>query len=139
MPAMVNPVFGIASLMKATPSKGMPPGAAPLLTERMVDGAERGARPHHTTGACQRAKTSKKRVSRLSGTINPPATATMSGAGLASIVDGTYWNPIQSGLDGETDGQVADGLAQLPAERIIPEAPRLAFYRQDVFDGRYQC
>ncbi|TIM54107.1 dethiobiotin synthase [Mesorhizobium sp.] len=46
-------------------------------------------------------------------------------AGLAGLLGAAYWKPVQSGLDGETDSQVVARLAQLPPERILPEAWRL--------------
>ncbi|RWJ60420.1 MAG: ATP-dependent dethiobiotin synthetase BioD [Mesorhizobium sp.] len=50
---------------------------------------------------------------------------TVVAAGLAGLLGGAYWKPVQSGLDGETDNQAAARLAQLPPERILPEAWRL--------------
>ncbi|MEP9348109.1 dethiobiotin synthase [Xanthobacter sp. KR7-225] len=47
-------------------------------------------------------------------------------AGLAGFLDGCYWKPVQAGLDGETDSAAVARLAGLPAERILPEARRLA-------------
>jgi dethiobiotin synthetase len=46
-------------------------------------------------------------------------------AGLTRFLGGVYWKPVQSGLEGETDSQVVARLAQLPAERILPERYRL--------------
>jgi dethiobiotin synthetase len=46
-------------------------------------------------------------------------------AGLARLLDGVYWKPVQAGLDGETDSEVVRRLSELPADRILPEAWRL--------------
>ncbi|WP_024927606.1 MULTISPECIES: dethiobiotin synthase [unclassified Mesorhizobium] len=50
---------------------------------------------------------------------------TVFAAGLASLLNGAYWKPVQSGLDGETDTQTVARLAGLSPERIVPEAWRL--------------
>ncbi|MGX9182023.1 dethiobiotin synthase [Mesorhizobium sp. BHbdii] len=50
---------------------------------------------------------------------------TVLAAGLAGLLGGSYWKPIQAGLDGETDSQTVARLAELPDERILPEAWRL--------------
>ncbi|QND62189.1 dethiobiotin synthase [Mesorhizobium huakuii] len=50
---------------------------------------------------------------------------TVFAAGLAGLLDGFYWKPVQSGLDGETDSEVVARLAGLPSERVLPEAYRL--------------
>jgi dethiobiotin synthetase len=50
---------------------------------------------------------------------------TVFSAGLTGCLDGAYWKPVQSGLEGETDSQTVARLAQLPAERIFPERYRL--------------
>ncbi|RVD67651.1 ATP-dependent dethiobiotin synthetase BioD [Mesorhizobium sp. M4A.F.Ca.ET.029.04.2.1] len=50
---------------------------------------------------------------------------TVFAAGLAGLLDGFYWKPVQSGLDGETDSEVVARLAGLPLERVLPEAYRL--------------
>lgn len=50
---------------------------------------------------------------------------TVFAAGLTSALDGCYWKPIQAGLEGETDAQCVQRLAQLDASRILPEAYRL--------------
>ena len=50
---------------------------------------------------------------------------TVFAAGLAGLLNGTYWKPVQSGLDGETDTQTVARLAELSPERIVPEAWRL--------------
>ena len=50
---------------------------------------------------------------------------TIFSAGLVRLLDGIYWKPVQAGLDGETDTQVVQRLAELPADRIVPEAWRL--------------
>lgn len=50
---------------------------------------------------------------------------TVFSAGLAGLLDGFYWKPVQSGLDGETDSEVVKRLAGLPSGRVLPEAYRL--------------
>lgn len=50
---------------------------------------------------------------------------TVFAAGLAGLLDGFYWKPVQSGLDDETDSEVVARLAGLPPERVLPEAYRL--------------
>ncbi|CAN7614496.1 dethiobiotin synthase [Pararhizobium sp. LjRoot238] len=50
---------------------------------------------------------------------------TVFSAALAAALGGTYWKPIQAGLDEETDSQTVSRLGRLPAERILPEAYRL--------------
>jgi dethiobiotin synthetase len=47
-------------------------------------------------------------------------------AGLTRLLDGAYWKPVQAGLAGETDAQVVRRLAELPEDRVLPEAWRLA-------------
>jgi dethiobiotin synthetase len=46
-------------------------------------------------------------------------------AGLTRLLDGMYWKPVQSGLAGETDAETVRRLAELPADRVLPEAWRL--------------
>jgi dethiobiotin synthetase len=46
-------------------------------------------------------------------------------AGLVRLLDGVYWKPVQSGLEGPTDAETVRRLADLPAERILPERYRL--------------
>jgi dethiobiotin synthetase len=43
-------------------------------------------------------------------------------AGLTRFLDATYWKPVQAGLAGETDSQTVRRLAELPVERVLPEA-----------------
>lgn len=50
---------------------------------------------------------------------------TVFSAGLAGQLDGFYWKPVQSGLDGETDSEVVARLSGLPAGRVLPEVYRL--------------
>ncbi|MER8542205.1 dethiobiotin synthase [Mesorhizobium sp. M0904] len=50
---------------------------------------------------------------------------TVFSAGLAGLLDGFYWKPVQSGLDGETDSEAVARLAGLPSGRVLPEAYRL--------------
>lgn len=46
-------------------------------------------------------------------------------AGLTDALGAHYWKPVQAGLEGETDSEVVRRLAQLSADRILPEAWRL--------------
>src|ERR1700755_1911685 len=46
-------------------------------------------------------------------------------AGLTRLLDGCYWKPVQSGLEGESDSDAVRRLSGLPSERILPEAWRL--------------
>lgn len=50
---------------------------------------------------------------------------TVFAAALAGALDATYWKPVQSGLDDETDSGAVQRLSGLPAERILPERYRL--------------
>src|ERR1700744_4428190 len=50
---------------------------------------------------------------------------TVVAAGLADYLGACYWKPIQSGLDGETDSQIAARLGGLSDDRILPERYRL--------------
>ena len=50
---------------------------------------------------------------------------TVFAAGLADLIGASYWKPIQSGLEGETDSQVAARLGELSEDRILPERYRL--------------
>lgn len=50
---------------------------------------------------------------------------TVVAAGLAGLLGGAYWKPVQSGLDGESDSQTVARLGELTPERILPEAWRL--------------
>lgn len=50
---------------------------------------------------------------------------TVFSAGLAGLLNGFYWKPVQSGLDGETDSEVVARLAGLPSGRVLPETYRL--------------
>lgn len=50
---------------------------------------------------------------------------TVFAAGLTGLLDAAYWKPVQAGLDGETDTAVVRRLAELTAERTLPEAWRL--------------
>jgi dethiobiotin synthetase len=51
---------------------------------------------------------------------------TVFAAALAAALGATYWKPVQSGLEEETDSQTVARLGGLPPERILPEAYRLA-------------
>jgi len=50
---------------------------------------------------------------------------TIFSAGLADLLGASYWKPIQAGLEGETDSQLVARLANLSADRIVPEGYRL--------------
>jgi dethiobiotin synthetase len=50
---------------------------------------------------------------------------TVFSAGLAGLLDGFYWKPVQSGLDEETDSEVVARLSGLPSGRVLPEVYRL--------------
>jgi dethiobiotin synthetase len=50
---------------------------------------------------------------------------TVFAAGLADQLGASYWKPIQSGLDGETDSEIVARLGGLPSDRILPERYRL--------------
>ncbi|MBR0898321.1 ATP-dependent dethiobiotin synthetase BioD [Bradyrhizobium tropiciagri] len=50
---------------------------------------------------------------------------TIFSAGLAGFLGASYWKPVQSGLDEETDAQLVARLAGLSADRIVPERYRL--------------
>jgi dethiobiotin synthetase len=43
-------------------------------------------------------------------------------AGLTRFLDGAYWKPVQAGLADETDAQAVRRLAELSADRVLPEA-----------------
>lgn len=50
---------------------------------------------------------------------------TVFSAGLANLLDANYWKPIQAGLEGETDTELAARLGSLSGDRIVPEVHRL--------------
>jgi dethiobiotin synthetase len=50
---------------------------------------------------------------------------TVFAAGLAGVLDGVYWKPIQAGLEDETDRATVLRLSGLTPERVLPEAYRL--------------
>jgi len=50
---------------------------------------------------------------------------TVFAAALAGALDGSYWKPIQSGLEDETDSDAVRRLSTLATERILPERYRL--------------
>src|SRR5258708_6808721 len=47
---------------------------------------------------------------------------TIFSAGLAGVLDGAYWKPVQAGLEEESDSAVVTRLAGLAPIRILPEA-----------------
>ncbi|MGA9764322.1 MAG: dethiobiotin synthase [Rhodomicrobium sp.] len=50
---------------------------------------------------------------------------TVFSAALAGALGASYWKPVQSGLEGETDSETVRRLSGLGPDRIIPEAYRL--------------
>ncbi|PKP93603.1 dethiobiotin synthase [Mesorhizobium comanense] len=50
---------------------------------------------------------------------------TIFAAALTRAIGASYWKPIQSGLEDETDSELVARLGGIPAERILPEAYRL--------------
>ena len=54
---------------------------------------------------------------------------TVFSAALAGALGASYWKPVQSGLEGETDSETVRRLSGLGPDRIIPEAYRLQFAR----------
>ncbi len=50
---------------------------------------------------------------------------TVFAAALADQLGASYWKPIQSGLDGETDSEIVARLGGLSSDRILPERYRL--------------
>ncbi|MGC2781948.1 MAG: dethiobiotin synthase [Bradyrhizobium sp.] len=51
---------------------------------------------------------------------------TVLAAGLTALLGACYWKPVQAGLAEETDSRRVQRLAELPDDRVIPEAYRLA-------------
>ena len=49
---------------------------------------------------------------------------TVFSAALAGALGASYWKPVQSGLEGETDSETVRRLSGLGPDRIIPEAYR---------------
>jgi dethiobiotin synthetase len=50
---------------------------------------------------------------------------TVFAAGLADLLGASYWKPIQSGLEGETDSEIVARLGGLSSDRVLPERYRL--------------
>jgi dethiobiotin synthetase len=50
---------------------------------------------------------------------------TVFSAALARALGASYWKPVQSGLEGETDSETVRRLSGLDQNRILPEAYRL--------------
>jgi dethiobiotin synthetase len=50
---------------------------------------------------------------------------TVFSAALTDALGASYWKPIQSGLDEETDSETVRRLGQIPSDRILPESWRL--------------
>lgn len=65
---------------------------------------------------------------------------TVFAAGLTRLLDGSYWKPVQAGLDGETDTDTVRRLSGLDQSRFLtetwrlrlPASPHLAAEREDV-------
>jgi dethiobiotin synthetase len=51
---------------------------------------------------------------------------TVVSAWLVAQLDACYWKPVQAGAEPETDAQTVRRIAEVPAERILPEAYLLA-------------
>ncbi len=51
---------------------------------------------------------------------------TVFAAALTHALEAFYWKPVQAGLENETDSQCVARLGQIPVNRIIPEAYKLA-------------
>ncbi|MEZ5876023.1 MAG: dethiobiotin synthase [Hyphomicrobiales bacterium] len=47
---------------------------------------------------------------------------TLVSAWLLTQLDASYWKPIQAGMDPSTDASAVQRIAELPPERILPEA-----------------
>jgi dethiobiotin synthase len=47
---------------------------------------------------------------------------TLVSAWLMTHLDAAYWKPVQAGVEPETDSMTVRRLAEVPAERILPEA-----------------
>jgi dethiobiotin synthetase len=50
---------------------------------------------------------------------------TVFAAALADALGAAYWKPVQAGSDAETDAVAVQRLANVPADRILPEVYRL--------------
>lgn len=50
---------------------------------------------------------------------------TIFAAALTGALRASYWKPVQAGLGGETDSATVQRLADIPQDRILPEAYRL--------------
>ena len=50
---------------------------------------------------------------------------TVVSAMLTAALDGIYYKPVQAGLDEETDTDAVRRMADLPADRVVPETYRL--------------
>lgn len=50
---------------------------------------------------------------------------TMFSAGLTAALGASYWKPVQSGLEDETDSEFVARIGRVPPSRIIPERYRL--------------
>ena len=51
---------------------------------------------------------------------------TVFAAGLVAVLDGSYWKPVQAGLDAETDSEIVRRLSGLSRERVLPEVYRFS-------------
>lgn len=50
---------------------------------------------------------------------------TVFAAALTAAIDGTYWKPVQAGMDEETDSRCVARLSGVAPDRVLPEAYRL--------------
>ena len=50
---------------------------------------------------------------------------TVFSAALTAALGGSYWKPVQAGLDEESDSEIVGRLGEIPPARILPEAYRL--------------
>jgi dethiobiotin synthetase len=64
---------------------------------------------------------------------------TVFAAALAGALDGFYWKPVQSGLEGETDSQCVARLSGLAPARILPEAWRLRTAASPHYAAQLDC
>ena len=73
----------------------------------------------------------------IAGTDTGVGKTTFSAA-LVDAIGGAYWKPVQAGLDGETDTEAVRRLANLPENRIFPEAYRLQTPASPHLAARYE-
>src|SRR5689334_9320614 len=61
----------------------------------------------------------------IAGTDTNVGKTVLSSLLMAAHDDLSYWKPIQSGLEGETDSQTVQRLSECSNDRILPEAYQL--------------